>query len=286
MKKKDRRDRKDGYYVKDADDINKFMPYLLPSRIERQLYVTLNVDATNILTYLAERKSVEGNNVTLYTTIISALVRTIAIRPRLNRFVKGYRIYQREKIHVGHIGMVSFEDNSERTVKKIVFTPEADIFEISTSVTNDIKSMRSGEESPTEDTITKLANAPRFYTRFICWVNRFLSFHGWSPKKFTEGDPYHSTFFISNLGSIKCTPPIHHLTEFGTNSLFVTMGPLEDRPAVVDGEIVIRPFIDIIITLDDGIAGGYYFSTALKVFEELLDNPRLLEQRYVQEVEQ
>ena len=283
MKKRGYRDRDDGVFVEELSDFNRFIPFITPSRIERQVYGTVSVDATNLLKYVAERKSVEGNNVTLYTTIIAALVRTIAIKPKMNRFIRGYRTYQREKIEVGHIAMTSFDEDSPRTIHKTPFELGVNIFEVSEGIIRDIKKMKKGETFGSNKAIKKYGRAPRFYTRLVCRVNGFLDYHGRSPRSFRETDPLHSSVFVSNLGSIGCIPPLHHLSEYGTNSFFVSIGPVEKRPVVIDDEIVIRPFIDLVMTLDDGIADGFYFSNAIKVLRELLNDPRILEERHFSE---
>jgi len=280
MKKKNRRDRDDGLFVEELNDFNRFIPYVTPSRIERQVYGTVSIDATNLMAYLAERRSVEGNNVTLYTTIVAALVRTIAIKPRMNRFIKGHRTYQRERIEVGHVAMASLDEDSIRVIHKTPFEPEADIFDVSEGMARDIREMKAGSTFGSNRFISKFGRSPRLYSRLAFSINNFLNYHGRAPKSFRETDPFHSSVFVSNLGSIGCVPPLHHLSEYGTNSFFVSIGPVEDRPAAVDGRVAVRPFIDLVITLDDGIADGFYFSNAIKVLKGLLDDPRSLERRY------
>ena len=281
MKKKNRRDRDDGFFVEELNDFNRFIPFITPSRIERQVYGTVSIDATNLLAYIAEKKATEGNVVSLYTTIIAALVRMIAIKPRMNRFVKGYRTYQREKIDVGHIAMASMDEDSVRMIHKTPFEPEADIFDVSIGIIRDIKEMKNGEAFGSNRFISKLGKGPKFYVKLIYHLSDFLDRHGHPPKAYMETDPFHSSVFVSNLGSIKCIPPLHHLSEYGTNSFFVSIGPVEDRPAVVNGEIVVRPFIDLVLTLDDAIADGFYFSNAIRTLREILNDPRVLEERYI-----
>ena len=280
-KKKDRRDRDDGIFVEELNDFNRFIPFITPSRIERQVYGTISIDATNLLAYIAEKKTAEDNVVSLYTAIVAALVRMIAIKPRMNRFVKGYRTYQREKIEVGHIAMASMDEDSVRMIHKTPFEPGADIFDVSKGMIRDIKEMKNGDAFGSNRFISKFGRGPRFYAKSMCRLSDFMDRHGRPPKAYMETDPFHSSVFVSNLGSIKCIPPLHHLSEYGTNSFFVSIGPVEDRPAVVDGEIVVRPFIDLVLTLDDAIADGFYFSNAIRTLRELLDDPFVLEERYL-----
>ena len=65
---------------------------------------------------------------------------------------------------------------------------------------------------------------PRFLSKFIisviCWLDR----HGWVPQSLIESDPYYSSVLLTNLGSIKLHSGYHHLTNWGTMSVFVVVG--------------------------------------------------------------
>lgn len=65
---------------------------------------------------------------------------------------------------------------------------------------------------------------PFFLTRFIVWFCRKLDVHGKVPKSMIESDPYYTTVVFSNLGSIRLKSGYHHLTNWGSNSLFCIVG--------------------------------------------------------------
>ena len=52
----------------------------------------------------------------------------------------------------------------------------------------------------------------------------WLDKHGWVPADIIATDPYYSSVVISNLGSIKLKCGYHHLTNWGTCSLFCIIG--------------------------------------------------------------
>ncbi|MBC8452243.1 MAG: 2-oxoacid:acceptor oxidoreductase, partial [Spirochaetes bacterium] len=89
------------------------------------------------------------------------------------------------------------------------------------------------------------------------------------------------TSFIANLGSINIpNPPYHHLYEWGTTSLFLTLGRLH-RTTILDenDNEFIKDTIQLGITIDERIAEGFYFMKALRILQEHLENPELLEDR-------
>ena len=71
--------------------------------------------------------------------------------------------------------------------------------------------------------------------RFIRWLDK----HGWCPDFLIGKDPNYSSVFISNLGSIHLKSGYHHLTNWGTSSLFCIIGekkwtPLYDEHGLVE----------------------------------------------------
>jgi pyruvate/2-oxoglutarate dehydrogenase complex dihydrolipoamide acyltransferase (E2) component len=66
----------------------------------------------------------------------------------------------------------------------------------------------------------------------------------------------------------------HHLFEWGTCSLFVTIGKI--KPTVVvgpDGNPAVRRTMELKIALDERIADGYYDARALELFDQYLNEP-------------
>jgi hypothetical protein len=90
---------------------------------------------------------------------------------------------------------------------------------------------------------------------------------------------------IANLGSIKCGAPYHHLTEYGTNSLMVTVGEIYQINSMdAEGNVTARDFVDMGITIDERIGDGYYFAKSIKLLKYLIGNPKLLEFKFKEEV--
>ena len=84
---------------------------------------------------------------------------------------------------------------------------------------------------------------------------------------------------MSNIGSIGSKEAIYHnITDFGTNSILVTMGKIYKKEIInEDGKKEIRDFCNFGITLDERIADGFYMIKSIQLLEYILDNPKLLE---------
>ena len=121
--------------------------------------------------------------------------------------------------------------------------------------------------------------------KFLVWILTRLDIHGWIPASIIETDPYYTTCVISNLGSIKLNCGYHHLTNWGTCSVFCIIGEKSKRPVYhEDGTIEMREMLDLGLTIDERLADGYYYSKTIRLLKTLLENPELLETPANQEV--
>ncbi len=87
----------------------------------------------------------------------------------------------------------------------------------------------------------------------------------------TMEDMKGGTFTISNggvFGSLMSTPIINP-----PQSAVLGLHRIEDRPVVVDGEIVIRPMMYIALSYDHRLIDGREAVTALKIMKEAIEDP-------------
>ena len=119
---------------------------------------------------------------------------------------------------------------------------------------------------------------PRLLLWLIVRLVRILDFWGINPRFLTDGDPNYTTVLMSNLGSIKCPAVYHHLNNYGTNSIMITVGTLRKELVLMpDGSQQLRDVVDIGATLDERIADGFYFAKSLKLIKHIFAHPEMLE---------
>ena len=129
----------------------------------------------------------------------------------------------------------------------------------------------------TELTVKVLNALPGFIKKFFVWAMRNLDAIGLMPKFINKVSPFHSTIFITNVGSLGLRPIYHHLYEFGTTSMFLAIGRKEIKnEAKRDGTIVHKHIVNMRFVLDERICDGYYFASAIKLFKYYVKNPELL----------
>ena len=130
----------------------------------------------------------------------------------------------------------------------------------------------------TTDAMETLTKMPRFLLRIVVGILMWLDYHGWVPTWLTKDDPYNSSVFISNLGSIKMHASYHHLTNWGTNSLFAIIDEKYLHPFFnADGSYEMRDALRLGLTVDERIADGVYFAKSVTLLKKLLSEPELLD---------
>ena len=273
-------DRPDGHYVK-APGLQTVMGYLFPKRTDCEVYLNDKLDATNLIQYL-ERKNAEHPEykTTIFHCALTSIDRIIRERPLLNRFIQGYRMYEREEISLSFVAKRRFADGANESLMVLVPKDDDNIDSISKKIVGDVTEMRKSEVATggIDDLLDKFAAIPRIFLIFIIRIIRWLDFWGINPEFLTEGDPNYTTVLASNLGSIKCPSVYHHRNNYGTNSIMITIGALHKEEIIMpDGHKEIRDVIDFGATLDERIADGFYFAKSIRLLRHIFENPELLD---------
>ena len=276
-------DRKDGRRVRNIDSMHAFMPYLLPNRTDNEACMNDYIDVTALEKYIAEKNAALPEfKYTVFHAVLAALGKTIYLRPKMNYFYQGHRLYERNEVSFAFTAKRKFEDGSDEALAIIRLDTESDVApieQIHSKVEKFVTKIRKKDENDgATDIMGTLTKFPRCIVKLITAVLRFLEYHGWLSKSFTDVDPYHCTAFVSNLGSIKSTASYHHLANWGTNSLFIIVGEMKKRTVTDrDGNTAVKKVMPIGLTIDERIADGFYFAKSFKIFKHLLENPELLD---------
>jgi len=289
MEKKKRRfgDRKDGTWLRDIDSLHRMGPYLLRNRADREAFMEETIDLTRAKEYLAKKNAAKPEfTYSLFQLICSAIVKTLVLRPKMNRFIAGRRVYQRNYLSVAFVAKNSFHDDGAESL--IMFYVDEDntlddMHDLMEKKLNEVR--KQGVVDNSTDVMDKLTRMPRPLLAVVSRILLILDYFGRVPYGLIKEEPNYSSIFLTNLGSISLNAAYHHLNNFGTNSVFIIIGkkgplPFYDK----QGNVEMRDSLKIGITLDELIADGYYYSRSIKLFKYLMEHPALLENPANEEV--
>ncbi len=267
--------RKDGVKLKNADPMYTVAAYIMDKRYDAMNSITLNIPVEPMKEYINEKRK-EGVAISHMALILAAYVRTIAEYPSLNHFVVNKRIYARNEIAVGMVVLVGGKMD-HGTMAKMYFEPTDDVFTVQKKIDDFVEENRKvPEKNGTEKMIKILLSVPGL-VNFGVGVFKKLDKHGLLPKKVIDMSPFHTSFLISNLASIRTNHIYHHCYEFGTTSVAITMGNQREVAKRKGGEIVFEKCIPLGVVMDERICSGSYFALAFRKFRRYLEDPTLLE---------
>ncbi len=286
-RKKKRGDRRDGVLLRDLDPLHAFVPYLYPNRADNEAFISERIPLDKINEYLAEKnKDNPEEPYKFFHVLIAAIVKTITLRPKMNRFIQGYRMYQRNDLTLAFVVKKKFSDNGSEALAYIKFDEDSTIETVKEKVYAEINECRSEKIDNSTAGMDTLSRLPRFILRIVMWILHKLDFYGRAPYDLVKTDPNYATCFVTNLGSIKLKSGYHHLSNWGTNSIFVVVGEKKLSPFYDEkGNVTMKETIDLGLTLDERLADGYYYSKTVKLVKYLLENPHLLELPACEEVD-
>lgn len=280
-------DRKDGIKLRNIHAMHFVMPLMYPNRCDNEAFISERIDLTNIDAYLAEKNANQPDYAyNLFQVMVTAVLKTITLRPKMNRFIANKTMYQRKEVSGAFTVKKIFSDNGAEALAQIRTTGTETIDDIHNEIFRQISLCRSDKVDAGTESLNAVAKIPGFLARAVGAGARFLDRHGWMPQSVIEGDPYYCSVVLTNLGSIQLHAGYHHLTNWGTCSVFCAIGEAKKRPFYDDeGNVTMRRSVDIGLTIDERIADGYYYSCTVRLLKTLLENPHLLDRPLNEEVD-
>ncbi len=279
-KKKRWYDRRDARRVK-APGLQSIMGFLLPKRTDCEVYLHDDLDVTELAAYLEKKnESHPEYKTTIFHCAVVGMAKMLMERPLMNRFIQGWRIYERDEISISFVVKRRFADGAEESLMVLHPQESDNLDSISKKIIGDVNETRKSEHATggIDQTLDDFMKLPFPILALAIRIIRILDFWGINPKFLTDGDPNYTTILCSNLGSIKAPAVYHHLNNYGTNSIMVTIGTLRDEEVrQSDGTYQTRKMLDIGATLDERIADGFYFVRSLNLLKYVFAHPEILD---------
>ena len=268
--------RKDGTRVTNEVPMYYLVPHFMRERSDAMNMVTLDIPVEPLRQYMnAKRK--EGKKISHMALIMTAYAHMAAEYPSVNRFIVNRKIYQHNDFTVSLVVLRPGRGNDD-TMRKLYLSAKDTVFDVQKKIDAYIEE-NSGEQRDNSldrimEKICKLNGLIRIATNLIY----FLDKHGMLPKSIIEASPFHASLLISNLASIRTNHIYHHVYNFGTTSVGITMGNMREIPhRAADGSVRLERCLPLGVVMDERIASGHYLALAFNRFKEILTTPELLE---------
>lgn len=279
--------RSDGRKIKTLPAFFKVIPSVMLERNDSQVLYKQDIPIKYLDEYI-DNKAKDGIKIAYMHIIYAAIVRVIAERPRLNRFVMNGTTYARNKIYVSLAIKKNLTDDGVETTTKIEYQGTETIFDIKQKLDAIIEQNKEVEANNETDKLAKtLGLIPTGLIRVAVKFLKFLDRHGLLPKAIIKASPFHTSVFLTNVGSLGIDTIYHHLYNFGTTSMFFSMGKKKKSFIYEDEEIKEEKCITLAFVGDERICDGFYYANSFKSLFRYLKKSELLETApdYKQDVE-
>ena len=266
--------RADGYRIRTNDAMYELVPYIMPYRYDASNSVTVDIDLDLMQDYIRKCRK-KGINMSHMSIIIAGALRIASQNPFLNRFVMNRKIYARNHFCVSFVTLQPGKTSD--TVNKLYFNLDDDIFTVNRKVQEAIeRTQQPTSQNALDKLMASLVRLP-FLVGAVVGVLKFIDKYFTLPFSIINASPFHTSLFITNLASIRTNAIYHHLYEFGTTGIFISMGQLERRIEKNGETVEEKKIMPLGIVTDERIANGHYYGRCFRELNRYYKNPELLE---------
>lgn len=270
-------DRYDGWRVRKIDPTFRLVPYVLRTRMDSQVFFEVCLPIDTIEKFIKDQKE-RIPNLSLMHVVMAALVRIYSQRPYLNRFVVWNKIFARNTFSIALAIKRSLTDKGEESIIKPYFNLKDTLADVVQKVTTELENSQPVGQKNSQDKVSELLSIlPDFLLRSVIFILFWLDKVGILPKSINKISPWHSSLFLTNVGSLGIDSIYHHLYEFGTCSMFVAMGK-KHRETIIqkNGESIQQKTMLLKFVMDERVCDGFYYASSMRQLEQILAKPEVL----------
>lgn len=272
--------RADGKRAKGLTAIEMAIPHIMRRRVDAQNFVTEYADEEIVRNFIRSVRKEKGVRMSRMAVIVAAYYAAARKHPYVNRFVINSRIYDRNHFCVSFVMLKVREDGTpDETTVKVFLTEEDDVFSINDKINAVIEKNSVPSHNNNTDKFAKMMFMLPLFPDLVMALVRFLDRCGLLPRFVIDLSPFHTSMFITNLASINAPSIYHHVYEFGTTSVFVSVG--KNSPNFLSGDLN-KKLIPLKVVMDERICTGHDYTMFNKTFQHFMRHPELLDKNYVE----
>jgi pyruvate/2-oxoglutarate dehydrogenase complex dihydrolipoamide acyltransferase (E2) component len=236
------------------------------------IYGKVTVDAGPALEYLERVRAETGEKVSVTHLAARAAAITLARAPSLN----GRLLFGRYRPHdtVDLAFLVALREGSDLAKVKVERADQKSAAQIARELRERAERLRRGEDVEFEKSKKPLRLLPTWVLRPMVWLTGWLTgalgldFKALGLERFPFG-----ACIVTSVGMFGLDEGFVPPTPFARVPVYVLVGAVRERPAVVDGQVVAQPQLTITATVDHRFFDGYQGGMLANVMREVFADP-------------
>ena len=271
-------DRREGHLLRTLPAFKRITPFIQKRRSDAECALTDTIEVSAVEEWLRSKRNEGWADLSFTHLIAAAYIRTVSMRPGINRFVAGRHIFARKDIQVILNVKRGPSVGATETCIKVPFAPSDTVFDVYrrlSSISDEVKANVTISEP--ERFANALMRFPRFALRWTMRILKTLDYFDLLPQSWLNFSPFHGSVTLVDLGTFGVGAAKIHLSDFGTVPCAISFGARRKAQELEGSVGVERHYVDYSVSIDGRIADSYYFASALKCLKYFLKNPQLLE---------
>lgn len=238
-----------------------------------QIFGDLEVDAEALRAYLADVRAATGVRVTVTHLVGKALAVALHEHPDLNRRIVGGRFVPRESVDIFFV--VAAESAGDLSGVKVRHADEKPVVEIARELSERAARIRGGDDSEYAASKRLLGATPlwllRRALRFTAWLT---SDHDVDLRRLGLPRQTFGSAMVTSVGMFGIRHAYGPLAPSYRIPFLALVSEIADRPVVRDGQVVARPVLAIMATLDHRYLDGAQAAALARSVTAYLEDPR------------
>lgn len=245
------------------------------------VYGSLEIRCEALEAWVARKREETGLRITVMHAVTRALAMVMKRHPSLNCFVRWGSLVQREDIDIfvqvvvedaEHIGKADLSGVKLKNVDTM------DVPTIARSIQERAAKIRGGQDEDFEATKNNLTLVPGIVLRHLLRFIAFLQYNLNISPRFVGAppDPFGGAM-VTNVGVFGITRGYAPFFPPARSSLILTLGAIEEKALVEDGNIRVGRVLHLNGTFDHRVCDGYHAGVVAREVRALLEHPERLD---------
>jgi len=265
--------RKDRNITREIAPYRRMLAHVTPSRDQASVFFTQTIDVTETLAWIEDEKQRTGRKMSFLMVYMAAVGRMLHANPRINRYVSGWKFYERSDVTLSVSAKKSLRNGAKIVILKVPMQADDTPMAVLDRFEGMLKEGRQTEEIAQEKEYRLFLYIPNIVLSWVVKLATWLDRLHWLPGALVDPDGMYTSMVIANLGSVGLDAAYHHLYEWGTATYFAVIGRIHEQPVVVDGQVVVRKVVEVKYTFDERVEDGLATAIAMSGVRELIENP-------------
>ncbi len=243
---------------------------------EGNIYGKMSIDMTHALKYIDYLRSTSEQKVTITHLIGKACGLALAECPDLNGRIFLGRYIAHKTVDIAFL--VSLEGGKDLYKCKVSQIDKKSIVAIARELKEGADQLRQGKDKNIKKSNSLIKILPTWLIRPMLWcIGYFTAAMGLDAKFLgLEKFPFGAAI-ITSVGMFGIDEGYAPPTPFARVPVYFTIPEIKKKAVVIDDQIVIRPMLDLTVTIDHRFMDGHRGAMIAKLIRKLLESPWLLD---------